>query len=109
MEIKKIIPKGLCGESLLEVNGARLGDGLTVRPMQGRKREIFLNRKEIQIKSSFNMGAIFENNCLFIPRGEEDFSYSLYLCEKEGKFGEDNFARYLLKSNSKIPFKINGT
>lgn len=109
MEIKKIIPKGLCGEGLLQINGARLGDGITVRPMQGRKREILLNRKEIEIRSSVKMGATYQNNCLLIPKGEEDFSYSLYLCEKEGKLGEDNFSRYLLKSNTNIPFKINGT
>ncbi len=109
MLVKKIIPKGICGDSILEVNGARLGDRIVVRPMQGRKREILLNRRELEIKSSFKMGTVYENNCLFIPKGEEDFSFSLYLCEKEGKLGQDSFSRYLLKSNTNIPFKINGT
>jgi transcriptional regulator with PAS, ATPase and Fis domain len=109
MIVKKIIPKGICGESVLEANGARLGDRIVVRPMQGRKREILLNRRELEINSSFKMGATYENNCLSIPKGDDDFSFSLCLCEKEGKLGQDQFSRYLLKSNTNIPFKINGT
>jgi DNA-binding NtrC family response regulator len=108
-EPMKIIPKGICGDSLLEINGARLGDVLTIRPMQGRKKDIPLNRREIQIKSTLKTGVYVESFQLFIPKGDEDFSYGLHLCEKEGKLGEDQFSRYLLKSNTNIPFKINGT
>ncbi len=105
----KIIPKGIYGESILDLNGARIGDVLIIRPLQGRKKDILLNRKEILIKSTKNIGVLQEHNQVHLPRGEEDFSFGLYLCDKEGKQGLDVFSRYLLKSLGQIPFKINGT
>jgi len=107
--MEKLQPKNYFADGPLEENGARLNDRLMILPIQGRKKAISLNRRAFKINSYDKIGVGLKDSTLFLPHGDSNFSFSLTLIPREGKIDDDSYSRYLLKSNTSWPFKINGT
>jgi hypothetical protein len=107
MREKIYISKKFCGDEGIQTNGARLGDLLIVNPLQGRKKEIVLNRRELKIKSLPEIA--YDGLVMGLPGASNEFDFDITLLERENKSGQDEHSRYVLKSNNLNPFKINGT
>ena len=93
----------------IKESGFRLGDTVVVRPFNGSKQEILLNR----ISYRFKKGDFYQylgSKCeIRIPLVSQLFTeYELSLCSEIP--GEDlgEGARYVLKSIGVNPFKLNG-
>jgi len=107
--MEKLQLKNYFGDVPVEENGARLNDTLFILPLHGRKKEIPLNRRIFKINSYDKTGVRLEDSTLFLPQGNSNFSFSLSLIPREGRLKDDSYSRYLLKSHTLQPFKINGT
>ncbi|MBT3584550.1 MAG: sigma 54-interacting transcriptional regulator [Halobacteriovoraceae bacterium] len=99
------------GMASLNNHGVRLGDKLVIRPFQGKKKQISLNREKLLFSSSC-AGQINLNPCsgaISLPSvGEKDWGFQLHLVAVGRKNEIDQNGRYILKSNHGVPFKING-
>lgn len=105
--MEKLQLKNYFGDGLVEENGARLGDRILILPIQGRKKAIALNRRSFKINSYDEVGVCLKDSTVYLPHKKGTFSFSLTLIPREGR--DESFSRYLLKSHSGWPFKINGT
>ncbi|RLA63908.1 MAG: hypothetical protein DRQ88_01335 [Epsilonproteobacteria bacterium] len=105
--MEKLQLKNYFADGLLEANGARLNDKLLILPIQGRKKEISLNRRSFKINSYDEIGVCLKDSTVYLPHKKGNFSFSLTLIAREGK--DESYSRYLLKSHTGWPFKINGT
>lgn len=100
---------GQIDNNILLQRGLRIGDQLTIFPMQGRKKSITLNRTKYSINNTSLYKCFFDNLSIKIPSFPDNrFSYNIILCPQNERTKQDEMLRYLLKSTCNIPFRING-
>lgn len=90
-------------------SGVRIGDKLLIFPMEGRKKSKILNRTSYAINGEKQFSCTMTGSELILPDLlDRRFKLKLILCTESKTKCSDESKRYLLKSYSKIPFKVNG-
>lgn len=96
------------GYETLEQKGLRLGDQLSIGPAQGRKKTLRLNFRRYTIKSASIFACEQNGSSILLPQlGSDEFHYELELCSTQ-RSKQDEHARFLLRSVTGIPFRLNG-
>ena len=92
-------------------NGLGVGDKLTIRPTFGRKKTLKLNRTFYEMSPTTSEGVIVDGTKIRVPGPfKERFQCELSLVERRGqRSSQGERGRFLLKSLTSLPFKINGT
>ncbi|MBL6988334.1 MAG: sigma 54-interacting transcriptional regulator [Bacteriovoracaceae bacterium] len=104
----RFLPKQ--GLHILQKRGIRIGDKLSIFPMQGRKKTITLNRTKYHLISNPSYKVETNDINILLPSMQDDnYSFSLILCSKASSSRKDKTARFLLKSTCSNPFFVNGT
>lgn len=102
----RFIPQSF--KDYLKSNGARPGDSLILDVFQERKKAMNLTRKkyEIHLAEKFDFETL--TGKISLPRfGNQQGQYELRLVVNEISMQEED-SRYLLRSLSSMPFKVNG-
>src|SRR3989339_290220 len=96
------------GSHILLERGLRLGDTLWFMPCEGRSFQVKLNRTRYDICSSSEHKGLVDGNKIFLPNlCGKPFFYQISLGLKNSNDESEHDSRYLLKSMSSIPFRLN--
>lgn len=99
---------GSFGYEILEQNGLRLGDELSLSPAQGRKKTFRLNYARYLLQTAPIFDCEKNGSTITVPQlGNSDFCCELILCNTNHS-KQDKHARYLLRTLNGIPFRLNG-
>jgi transcriptional regulator of acetoin/glycerol metabolism len=99
----------LLGEAY-ENKGLRLNDKLILTPGIGKKREIKLNRKSYHFSAPEKDLLEVSQGIIKLPKVvNNDFEFEMTLTKASLENDSENRLRYLLKSKSNTPFRINGS
>ncbi|MCY4524505.1 MAG: sigma-54 factor interaction domain-containing protein, partial [Halobacteriovoraceae bacterium] len=92
-------------DDLVIKNGLRLWDRAIIYPVQGKKREMILNRKSYLFRLEKEASFYCKSYTCILPSLQfKEAVFGMYLNDS---FDENN-KRYILKSLNNFPFKLNG-
>ena len=96
-------------ETSIGINGVREGDDFIIDICQERKKSYKLNRTKYQIKSSEQFEFDFVNAVISMPFFEKEKNeFELELVAENFSGRHNNKSRYLFRSMTKAPFRLNG-
>lgn len=93
----------------IKESGLRLGDEIVIRPFNGNRQKIVLNKTSYKIRRGEKLTYEVEKSEIKIPLTSNVFTeYELILCPKDPKREIDERGRFLLRATGLNPFKLNG-
>lgn len=91
------------------IDGLRLSDQIELIPMQGRRKNVLLNRVSFTIELAKREDISIEGTSITLPSLDRHLSqYVLELVPFKRNQLIEEHGRYFLRTISKVPFKING-
>lgn len=93
----------------IKESGLRLGDQIIVRPFNGNKYEVTLNRLSYRLKKGPHFKYTGDKSEIELPFiSQVHTEYELILCGETPESIRDENGRFLLKATGLNPFKLNG-
>ncbi|MEI8348301.1 MAG: sigma 54-interacting transcriptional regulator, partial [Pseudomonadota bacterium] len=97
-------------KDVLHKRGLRPGDNMIISPMQGNQRVLTLKYAQYNISSSDGHQVEQKFGEIRLPMlPGHIFEFSLILCRSHLDPLSDTEARYFLRANSSLPFRLNGS